>query len=175
MEERRKKQAEGNRQDAATEEQQHDRSQPINGNSALLAQPGCRCANQQTEQSRNHRTAAQQPTQILPAMNAFGEYRENAARLALRLQRRDSDHRGKENSVARMPAQEEKYLVTLRMDAVDAADSQHVSTHHGQRDPLRADKVNADKNNSSHGLVSGRIQIERSAVHHGQSAALRDR
>jgi len=108
-------------------------------------------------------------------MNAFGKHSENTARFALRLQRGNGDHRGKENGVTSVPAQEEKYFVPLRMDAIDAPDPENVSAHYGERDPLRANEVDADENNGSHGLVGGRIQIERCAVHHCQSAALRDR
>src|SRR5579864_1150340 len=150
MKERRKKQANRDGKDAATEEQRHNRGQSINGNSALLAQPSSGCANQQTEQCRNHGAAAQQAAQILPAMNALGEYSENAACLALRLQRRDGDHGGKENGIAGVPAQEEEYLVALRVDAIDTADSQHVRAHHGKRDPLRANKVDADEEYGAH-------------------------
>lgn len=160
MKERRKKQADGNSKNAATKKQLHDRGQPVGGNSALLAQPCRRAADQQTEQSRNHGAAAQQAAKILPAMNALGEYGENTARFALRLQCRYGDHGGKEDGIACMPAQEEKYLVALRVHAVDAADPKHIYAHHCQGNPLCADKVDADEKYGAHGLASWGIQIE---------------
>ena len=61
-----------------------------------------------------------QTAQILPAMDALGKHGENSARLALRLQRRDGNHRGKEDGVAGMPAQEKKYLIALRVNAINS-------------------------------------------------------
>jgi hypothetical protein len=37
------------------------------------------------------------------------------------------------------------------VNAIDSADPKHVSAHYGQRNPLCADKIDADENNGSHG------------------------
>src|SRR3954462_9832696 len=107
-------------------------------------------------------------------MNALGEHSENAARFTLRLQGRNGNHCGKKNSVAGVPAQEEKYLVALCVHAIDAADPQHVSAHHGQRDPLSAKEVDAEENDGAQGLGGWKIKFERCAIYHCQRPALRD-
>ena len=108
-------------------------------------------------------------------MNAFGEHRENAARLALRLQRRDGNHRGKKDGIACMPTQEKQYFVALRVHAIDAADSQNVNAHHGQRDPLRADKIDADEEYGVHELMFQDKVGQRCAVPNNHRSLLGNR
>ncbi len=151
MEKRGKKYSSGGRGKAATKQQQRNRSQAVSADSALLAEPCGGPADQQAKQRRDHGTAAQNAAEILPAVNSLRQHGQDSPRLALCLKRGNGDHRGKKDGVAGVPAQKEQDFIALRVHAIDAADAKDVGGHHRQRDPLGADKIDADKKHGTHG------------------------
>src|ERR1051326_9433745 len=99
----------GSRSKAATKQHQRNSSQAVSPDSTLLAKPRGGDADQQAEQGRDHRTPAQDAAQILRAVNSLRQHGQDSPRLALCLQRRYGDHRGKKDGVAGVPAQEEQH------------------------------------------------------------------
>src|SRR5262249_3447595 len=97
---------------------------------------------------------AENPSQVLPAMNSLGENRHDAPRSAFHLQRRHRDYYRQEQNIEGMHLEKKTRFLALRIMRKNRADARQIDGHHQQGHPLASDKVCANQHNRAHSYSS---------------------